>query len=131
MQTCASAARPDHASDSEITPTNDGYSRKLDRQSALFGGLSVGRRGCVSTALQFLKTPVPPLSSRPRAGGFSAQLREKQFGLANGSSFSSLFPRTTFSSSQDQPKAKQNKRHPQKSADRTHAAPSLDSLAIK
>jgi hypothetical protein len=112
MQTSASTAWPDRASGCEITPTSDARSGKLDRQSSLFGGLSDGRRRCVTTALRLLKTDVPPISSRPRVGGFSAQLREKQFGLTNGSSFSSLFPKTTFSSNQDRAKAKQNKRHP-------------------
>jgi hypothetical protein len=131
MQPSASTVWPDRAPDSKITPITDGHSGKLDRQPVLFGGLSVGRQRYVSTALQLLKTTVPPLSSRHRVGGFSTQFREKKFGLTNGFSFPTPFPKTTFSSSQDPVQAKQNKRHPQKSADRTHAAPSLDSPAIK
>jgi hypothetical protein len=118
-----SAIWPGRATDSTIAPATDAKSTKPDRQSNLFGvSPANGQRDRFTgaTGRQPFETQFQRPAAQPASPAFSTPFREKQFGGIGSSSFPDPFPKT-YSSSQDQAKAKQHKSLPLKSGEKPHA----------
>jgi hypothetical protein len=121
-----SAIWPGRATDSTIAPATDAKSTKPDRQSNLFGVSPASANGhrdrsTASTGRPLLETQSQPLSAQPDSFGFSTPFHGKELGEISASSFPDPFPKT-YSSSQDQAKAKQRKSVPLKSGEKPHAS---------
>jgi hypothetical protein len=124
---------PSRATDSTIapatdTPATDPKSTKPDQQlkrdwqSNPFGVSPSNSQHDLSTNRQRFDAQIQPLSAQPQPSGFSTPFHGNEFGGISSSSFPNPFPKT-YSSTQDQAKVKQRKPLPQKSLEKTHAAP--------
>jgi hypothetical protein len=112
---------PTNATESAIKPAKGGYSRRPDRRPNLYGGVSTDRLHDPSTGSQLSGIPLQPPAAQPEVLGFSAPFRGKPLAGMSTPSFASPFPKTTYSSNQDRPKAKSHEPLSKKPGQKTQA----------
>jgi hypothetical protein len=102
--------------DSETTrAVKDASAKKLNRASNPFDSSLTGRPFDRSPG-QFLDSQLQPLPTQPLSSTFSTPFRAKPFGGVSNSTVPDAFPKPTYSSANEQGKAKKPKSLPEKSS---------------